>query len=387
MGKIFINYRRDDSRADAGRLYDRLQDLFPARVFRDVGSLEPGIEWRDAINKVLGDSEACIVIIGKNWLTIADAAGKRRLDDPRDTVRQELQTALKSGIRVFPVLVGGAQMPAEEDLPEDLKALARRNALEISEQDWNEDFEKLVAALEKSPGRSTSTLPRNSRIAMQAVVGATVVFVLAIGVALVSGVRGPKPVAPHANQAGLSPTISPAPIVSSAPIIEKTPPPPESVPAVKPVPVRSAANKAVKTHASRELPVPADIPQEEPPPTARLASHVEKARNVDATLKVRVTHRHGLNYRSFNYRTTRCEGWLTVARDGSVSYECDPRFAHDNRCDRVTFPPGSFTFNAADNDQLHLSASTGNYDFFADEKTIAAARRALVIAAPYDLRE
>src|SRR5690242_9994906 len=68
-GKIFINYRRDDSRADAGRLYDRLHARYPDRVFRDVGSLEPGIEWPEAIEKVLGDSEACIVVIGPRWLS------------------------------------------------------------------------------------------------------------------------------------------------------------------------------------------------------------------------------------------------------------------------------------------------------------------------------
>src|SRR5580704_15488648 len=110
-GKIFINYRREDSRADAGRLYDRLHARYPGRVFRDIGSLEPGIEWRDAINKVLGESDACIVVIGKSWMTLTDGSGKRRLDDPRDTVRQELQTALTSGMRVFPILVGGARMP------------------------------------------------------------------------------------------------------------------------------------------------------------------------------------------------------------------------------------------------------------------------------------
>jgi hypothetical protein len=150
--KLFINYRRDDSRADAGRLYDRLHGRYPGRVFRDVGSLEPGVEWHEAIEKVLGSSDACIVVIGRNWLTVADAAGKRRIDDPRDTCRQEVATALTHGMRVFPVLVGGAKMPAEEDLPADLQPLARRNALELHEQDWDEDVDKLARAIEKSLG-------------------------------------------------------------------------------------------------------------------------------------------------------------------------------------------------------------------------------------------
>jgi hypothetical protein len=151
-GRIFINYRRDDSRADSGRLYDRLASRFPGNVFRDVASLEPGVEWHDAIARVLSQTDACIVVIGKDWATIADANGRRRLDDPRDTVRQEVVTALERKMRVFPVLVGGAKMPAEEELPADLQALCRRNALELTEQDWDEDFAKLLKALETSLG-------------------------------------------------------------------------------------------------------------------------------------------------------------------------------------------------------------------------------------------
>src|SRR5579885_2851705 len=137
-GKIFINYRRDDSRADSGRLYDRLKARYPNRVFRDIGSLEPGVEWQEAIEKVLGSSDAVVVVIGKSWLTVTKSSGTRRLDDPKDTVRQEILTALRRGVRVFPVLVGGARMPSEEELPADLQSLARRNALEITEQDWDE---------------------------------------------------------------------------------------------------------------------------------------------------------------------------------------------------------------------------------------------------------
>jgi hypothetical protein len=151
-GKIFINYRRDDSRADSGRLYDRLAARFPGRVFRDVGSLEPGVEWQEAISRVLDQAAACVVVIGKSWVNIADAAGRRRLDDPRDTVRQELRAALERRMRVFPVLVGGARMPEEEELPADLQPLCRRNALEITEQDWDEGCGKLFTALETTLG-------------------------------------------------------------------------------------------------------------------------------------------------------------------------------------------------------------------------------------------
>ncbi len=155
-GRIFINYRRDDSRADSGRLYDRLAARFPGKVFRDVASLEPGVEWHEAIARVLGQADVCIVVIGKDWVTITDANGRRRLDDPRDTVRQEVATALQRQMRVFPVLVGGAQMPAEEDIPPELQGLCRRNALHITEQDWDEDYAKLLRAIEVSLGMRPS---------------------------------------------------------------------------------------------------------------------------------------------------------------------------------------------------------------------------------------
>src|SRR6185295_6249059 len=159
----FINYRREDSRADSGRLFDRLASRFPGKVFRDVASLEPGVEWHEAIARVLDQADACIVVIGKDWVKITDATGHRRLDDPRDPVRQELMTALERKIRVFPVLVGGAKMPQEEELPADLQSLCGRNALEITEQDWDENFNKLLKALELSFGLPPKLLDGNRR--------------------------------------------------------------------------------------------------------------------------------------------------------------------------------------------------------------------------------
>jgi len=148
-GRIFINYRRDDSRGDAGRLYDHLNARFPNRVFRDVSALEPGVEWDVAIDKALGACDACIVVIGKSWLSIKDVSGRRRLDNPDDTVRREIMTALRQKMRVIPVLVGGASMPSQEDLPEDLRPLTKRNALYFTEQDWEHDVELLIQSLER----------------------------------------------------------------------------------------------------------------------------------------------------------------------------------------------------------------------------------------------
>jgi hypothetical protein len=195
-GRVFISYRRDDSRADSGRLYDRLAAHFPGRVFRDVGSIEPGVEWDEAIARVLSQSDACIVVIGKDWLNIADASGIRRLDDPRDTVRQEIAAVLKRQMRVFPVLVGGARMPAEHDLPADLQALCRRNAIDLPEQHWDEAVQKLIKALETAFAPSAQPpAPTPPPFRPRRMWPATVVLAVMIVVALYLWLK------PHSNPA------------------------------------------------------------------------------------------------------------------------------------------------------------------------------------------
>ena len=120
MGGIFISYRRDDSQAWAGRLYDALRRTFgPSRVFRDIDTLEAGADYAEAIEQWLAKSDVVLVVIGPRWLTATDPNGRRRLDDPDDLTRLEVAAALRRGIRVVPVLVGGAAMPSGEELPED----------------------------------------------------------------------------------------------------------------------------------------------------------------------------------------------------------------------------------------------------------------------------
>jgi TIR domain len=218
-GRIFINYRRDDSRADSGRLYDRLAVRFPGCVFRDVASLEPGVEWHDAIARVLGQADACIVVIGKDWLNITDASGRRRLDDPCDTVRLEIVTALERKMRVFPVLVGGAKMPNEAEVPPDLQSLCRRNALEITEQDWDEDFDKLLKAMETSLGFRPKNLEGGSsrkKWLWAAAGGVAAVIMIAAYNARDNSPSGKAPSSPASSQAGVRPDPGP-PLASPAP--------------------------------------------------------------------------------------------------------------------------------------------------------------------------
>lgn len=154
MDGIFISYRRDDSAGYAGRLYDRLAAHFGAdRVFMDVAGIELGTDFVNAIEQAVGSCKVLIVVIGDEWLSTTDAAGRRRLDDPHDFVRLETGVALAREIRVVPVLVGGALMPRGEELPADLKALARRQAIEISHKQWDASTRELIGALNTMLGK------------------------------------------------------------------------------------------------------------------------------------------------------------------------------------------------------------------------------------------
>jgi len=149
MAKIFISYRRDDSAAHAGRLYDRLEGHFgQGQVFMDVDAIEPGLDFAQVVQQAVNDCDGLIAVIGREWLRAPGAAGVRRLEDPVDLVRLEIAAALERGIRVIPVLVQGAQMPQATDLPDDLKGLASRNALEISDTRFRSDVDRLIEALE-----------------------------------------------------------------------------------------------------------------------------------------------------------------------------------------------------------------------------------------------
>jgi hypothetical protein len=153
LPRIFISYRRDDSPAQAGRLYGELRDHFGKHaVYRDVDSMKPGEQFVDRIERELRSAAAVVAVIGDSWLDVRDAHGTRRLEMPDDYVRRELATALQVGKPVIPLLVNGAQMPAAARLPEDLAPLASRNALELVDRYWKWGLRDLVEALEEIVG-------------------------------------------------------------------------------------------------------------------------------------------------------------------------------------------------------------------------------------------
>jgi hypothetical protein len=147
---IYISYRRDESAVYAGRIADSFIEQFGEdRVFRDIDTIQPGLDFAEAIEHAVGSSEVLIAVIGKNWLTATDEAGQKRLENPDDYVRTEIATALQLDIRVVPLLVQGASMPGTDELPEDLAPLTRRNAFELHDSSWGDDIRRLTSVLER----------------------------------------------------------------------------------------------------------------------------------------------------------------------------------------------------------------------------------------------
>lgn len=147
--RIFISYRRDDSRGYAGRLQSDLSRRFANEaVYRDVET-PPGVDFGEHIRSLVDRCNVVLAIIGPGWLDARDRDGRRRLDDPMDWVRVELERALVlEDVDVIPVLVDGAQIPRSEELPPALAALCRRNAFELSDRRWAYDVEQLASHLD-----------------------------------------------------------------------------------------------------------------------------------------------------------------------------------------------------------------------------------------------
>lgn len=143
---VFISYRRDDAEGYAGRLEESLERLLgKGSVFRDVLDIAPGDDFAATIRTRLSTAQTVLVLIGPRWAG-GETAGQRRIDDANDFVRLEVAVALDSGKRVVPVLLGGTPMPAASALPDDLEALARRNAMNLGDAHWDDDVMRLVAA-------------------------------------------------------------------------------------------------------------------------------------------------------------------------------------------------------------------------------------------------
>ena len=157
--KVFISYRRDDSAPYAGRLYDRLADAIGQQnIFMDVDSISFGLDFAEAIQGAVSSCDVLLAIIGPEWLTV-EHKGRRRLDDPDDFVRLEIEAALERNVRVVPVLVDEAELPQRDELPESLRPLVRRQTLRLSHDQFRLESQRLIDDIVRlSPG-SSATAP------------------------------------------------------------------------------------------------------------------------------------------------------------------------------------------------------------------------------------
>jgi hypothetical protein len=148
MSMVFISYRRHTAPGEARAIFENLTGrLGQGSVFMDVDSISLGRDFRAELHKTLAACDVMLVVIDKDWSGDKDDKGQRRLDSPGDYVRMEIETALKRDIVITPVLVKGAQMPAPEELPPEIRDLAYRNAFELTVNRWGSDLQYMVQRL------------------------------------------------------------------------------------------------------------------------------------------------------------------------------------------------------------------------------------------------
>ncbi len=152
MAEIFLSYRRQDSQSATGRLADDLEAHFgDERVFRDR-EIAAGDDFVGAIRRELASATVVLVVVGSQWVAAEDVDGRRRLDDPGDFVRLEIELALAARVAVVPVLVEGATMPSAAELPPSIAAFARCQAVELADKRWRFDVDTLIALLHSQFG-------------------------------------------------------------------------------------------------------------------------------------------------------------------------------------------------------------------------------------------
>ena len=155
--RVFVSYRRDDSKHAAGRLAERLDERFT--LLRDVARIRPGSDFTTAIREAVDDADVLLAVIGSQWLTITVEEGGRRIDQPDDWVALETGTALRRGTPVIPVLVDGAHMPRRNESPAALADMANRQPMRIAHKTFAADSVRLIETIEGIVRNKRSTAP------------------------------------------------------------------------------------------------------------------------------------------------------------------------------------------------------------------------------------
>jgi len=156
VAEVFINYRTGDGDWPAAFLDDKFKRRFGAdRVFRDATSLEAGHDFRYELRRRLERCTILVVIIGPSWLTARDDSGRRRLDNPSDYVRMEIEESLKRKIRVVPITLNDVRLPLADELPEEIADLAHRQCRVFRSRHYESDFEQIVSVIDEEIPRAT----------------------------------------------------------------------------------------------------------------------------------------------------------------------------------------------------------------------------------------
>lgn len=246
---VFISYRREDAAGFARALYNRLASEFgPERIFMDVDTIAPGIDFVTEITTAVGNCRTLLAVIGDEWLSAKDAEGRRRIDVPDDYVRLEIANALNRNIRVVPVLIEDTHMPGSEDLPDEIKPLARRNALRLTNARFDADTQLLIDTLQSAldePAASPASASPKSKTPLVAYIFMGVVAV-AIAVSIITW--------PSRQDARDPPEVS-SPTTTTAP--ESIDPAPPVIPAATP-------ETEITPPAVTDPPAPTATPTPEP---------------------------------------------------------------------------------------------------------------------------
>ncbi|PNY36344.1 hypothetical protein C2E31_13510 [Rhodopirellula baltica] len=192
--KLFISYRRDDTRDLSALLSDRLRRRYgKANVFLDSASIGAGSEWRKLLITELHTCDVLIAVIGDDWLELRDDQGQRRIDNPEDEVRREIVTALDRGIPVVPLLAEGTKMPERESLPEPLRRLHERQWIEVrSDQYFDNDVNLLCNHID--------VLRKSNRHLKMALAGTTAIVLVLVGTVIGLSFRRPHDTPQNSDQ-------------------------------------------------------------------------------------------------------------------------------------------------------------------------------------------
>jgi hypothetical protein len=163
--EVFISYRRDDASSEAGRLADAIRNHFGHdSVFIDTADIRFGEEWPEALSTAVENATLVVSVIGPEWILARDEFGRRRIDDPDDWVRREIELVIELGKTVMPLLVRHARMPPPGALPPDVAPISSRQAFEIRGESWTLDLSLVLSELERHLGRPDAEAADRRRV-------------------------------------------------------------------------------------------------------------------------------------------------------------------------------------------------------------------------------